>query len=260
MDATSSLLALLATAAIIGTVHTLAGPDHYVPFIAMARARRWSTGRTAAMTLVCGTGHVAGSVVLGAVGIAVGLALGWMEAFEAFRGEVAGWLLLGFGVAYAAWGLRQAHRKRPHRHWHGHGDGTVHDHQHGHQGAHAHVHDAPARAEAPTPGADHPSTGTISKAPAVRSITPWVLFVIFIFGPCEALIPVVMVPAARGSWGQVALVTAVFGLCTLATMTAAVLAGHRGLARLPLGPAERYSHALAGAALAACGLAIQLGF
>jgi ABC-type nickel/cobalt efflux system permease component RcnA len=231
--------ALLATAAFIGTVHTLAGPDHYVPFIAMARARRWSTGRTAAMTLVCGTGHVAGSVVLGAVGIAVGLALGWMEGFEAFRGEVAGWLLLGFGVAYAAWGLRQAHRRRPHSHWHGHGDGTVHDHQHGHQGGHAHVHEA--------------------KSSPARSITPWVLFAIFVFGPCEALIPVLMVPAARGSWGQVALVTAVFGLCTLATMTAAVLAGHKGLSRLPLGSAERYAHALAGFALAACGLAIQLG-
>lgn len=237
MDASASLLALLATAAVIGTVHTLAGPDHYVPFIAMARARRWSTGRTAAMTLVCGTGHVAGSVVLGAAGIAVGLTLGWMEAFEAFRGEVAGWLLLGFGVAYAAWGLRQAHRKRPHRHWHGHGDGTVHDHPHGHQGAHAHIH----------------------AAPSARSITPWVLFVIFVFGPCEALVPVLMVPASQGSWGEVVLVTAVFGFCTLATMTAAVLAGHRGLARLSFGPAERYRHALAGAALAACGLAIQLG-
>ncbi|HLE82964.1 MAG TPA: hypothetical protein VJG13_01375, partial [Thermoanaerobaculia bacterium] len=98
MDTSSSLLALLATAAFIGTVHTLAGPDHYLPFIAMARARRWSTGRTAAMTLACGTGHVAGSVALGAIGIALGLALGWMEWLEAFRGEVAGWLLLGFGL------------------------------------------------------------------------------------------------------------------------------------------------------------------
>ena len=253
MDTSSSLLALLATAAFIGTVHTLAGPDHYLPFIAMARARRWSTGRTAAMTLACGTGHVAGSVALGAIGIALGLALGWMEWLEAFRGEVAGWLLLGFGLAYAAWGLRQAWRKRPHRHWHGHGDGTVHDHQHGHQGGHAHVHEAAAP----------PARGTIARvrsvAPAVRSITPWVLFTIFVFGPCEALIPVLMVPASRGSWGDVALVTAVFGLCTLATMTAAVLAGHRGLARLPLGPAERYAHALAGLALAACGAAIQLG-
>lgn len=242
MDGTSPLLALLATAAFIGTVHTLAGPDHYVPFIAMARARRWSTARTATMTLACGVGHVAGSVALGAIGIALGLALGRMEWIESFRGEVAGWLLLGFGLAYAAWGLRRAFRRRPHRHWHGHGDGTVHDHEHGHLGSHAHVHDAPAPA-----------------APAIRSLTPWVLFVIFVFGPCEALIPVLMVPAAAGSWGQVALVTSVFACCTLGTMTAAVLVGHRGLARFPLGPAERYAHALAGFALAACGAAIQLG-
>ena len=230
---------LLATAALIGTVHTLAGPDHYVPFIAMARARGWRAGRTAAVTLVCGAGHVAGSVALGAVGIAVGLALGRMEWIESFRGEVAGWLLLGFGLAYGAWGLRQAWRKRPHRHWHAHGRDVVHEHEHGHAGEHAHVHGA---AEG-----------------SARSVTPWVLFVIFVFGPCEALIPVLMVPAAEGSWGSVALVTAVFAATTLATMTAVVLAGHVGLSRLPLGPAERYAHALAGAALAACGAAIQLG-
>jgi ABC-type nickel/cobalt efflux system permease component RcnA len=235
----SALLALLATAAFIGTVHTLAGPDHYVPFIAMARARGWRAGRTAAVTLACGTGHVAGSVALGAVGIALGLALGRMEWIEAFRGDVAGWLLLGFGLAYAAWGLRQAWKKRPHRHWHGHGDGVVHDHEHGHAGEHAHVHGA--------------GEG------AARTLTPWLLFVIFVFGPCEALIPVLMVPAAEGSWGRVALVTAVFAATTLATMTAVVLAAHHGLSRLPLGPAERYAHALAGAALAACGAGIQLG-
>jgi sulfite exporter TauE/SafE len=235
MDATP-LLALLATAAFIGTVHTLAGPDHYVPFIALSRARGWSAGRTTAVTLVCGVGHVGGSVALGAVGIAVGLAVGHMEWIEGVRGGVAGWLLLGFGLAYAAWGVRRAYRNRPHRHWHAHRAGVVHDHEHVHEAAHVHVHEG-----------------------ARPSATPWVLFVIFVFGPCEALIPVLMVPAAEGSWGQVALVTAVFGLCTLATMTALVLVGYHGLARLSLGTAERWSHALAGLALAVCGAAIQLG-
>lgn len=230
------MMALAATAAFLGIVHTLAGPDHYVPFIALARARRWSPARTVAVTLSCGVGHVMGSVLLGAVGIAVGLALGHMEWIEAVRGEVAGWLLLGFGLAYAAWGLRRAWRGRPHRHWHAHGDGVVHDHRHVHEAAHVHVHEG-ARA----------------------SVTPWILFVLFVFGPCEALIPVLMVPASAGSWWQVAAVTAVFGLCTLATMTVAVLAGYHGLARLSLGSAERWSHALAGLALAACGAAIRLG-
>ena len=230
------LMALLATAAFIGTVHTLAGPDHYLPFVAMARARDWSRRRTFAVTLLCGTGHVAGSVALGAVGIAVGLAVGTMEWIEGFRGNLAGWLLLGFGLAYAAWGLRHAWRRRPHSHWHHHADGTVHDHEHTHENAHAHAHGAGA-----------------------RSVTPWILFLIFVFGPCEALIPVLMVPASAGSWLQVGLVTGVFGLATLATMTTVVLLGHIGVSRLPLGTAERYAHTLAGVALALCGAAIQLG-
>ena len=42
------------TAASIGVVHTLLGPDHYLPFVALARTRRWSTARTAAVTAACG--------------------------------------------------------------------------------------------------------------------------------------------------------------------------------------------------------------
>jgi hypothetical protein len=66
-----------------------------------------------------------------------------------------------------------------------------------------------------------------------------------------------MVPAAQESWRGVALVTAVFGVATLATMVAAVWLCQMGLGRLGLGSLERYTHALAGAALAFCGLAIQ---
>jgi len=86
-----------------------------------------------------------------------------------------------------------------------------------------------------------------------------VLFLIFIFGPCEALIPVLMYPAAEGSWLGVALVVAVFGLATVATMLVTVTVGYLGISQLPLGRLERFSHALAGLALVACGLAIQLG-
>jgi hypothetical protein len=54
-------------------------------------------------------------------------------------------------------------------------------------------------------------------------------------------------------------VAGAFGLATLATMLVTVALGHLGLSRLPLGRLERYSHALAGMALMACGLAIQIG-
>ena len=86
---------------------------------------------------------------------------------------------------------------------------------------------------------------------------PWVLFTIFVFGPCEPLIPLVMYPAAKHNWLAVAVVTALFSLMTIATMLVAVLIGYAGLSKLSFKPLERYSHAMAGGALLACGVAIQ---
>lgn len=234
----TTLTYLLALAGTTGVIHTLMGPDHYVPFVAMARAREWSLRRTVMITLACGVGHVFGSLILGAVGIAIGLAVGGLEAFEAARGSVAAWLMLGFGLAYTAWGVQRAIRNRPHRHFHVHADGTVHDHAHTHAGDHAHVHAAEEGA---------------------NSITPWVLFTVFVFGPCETLIPQLMYPAAQGSWWTLILVVGVFAVGTLTTMTLCVAVGYIGLARLSLAPLERYAHTAAGLAVSACGLAIMLG-
>jgi hypothetical protein len=50
-----------------------------------------------------------------------------------------------------------------------------------------------------------------------------------------------------------------FAAATIATMTAIVCFAMRGLERFPLAAAERYSHALAGAALSLCGVGIVLG-
>ncbi len=242
---TSSLATLAATAAVIGVVHTATGPDHYVPFVAMSKAGGWSRARTLTITLLCGVGHVGSSVVLGILGIALGLALGGLQWFEAIRGHFAGWLLLGFGLAYAAWGVHRAIRRRPHRHWHAHPGGVVHDHEHHHEAEHAHVH-APVQAPEQVK-----STAQV--------MTPWILFTIFVFGPCEPLIPLVMVPAAEHSVWGVVVVTAIFGAATLVTMTTIVIASLAGLDRLNLKSLDRWSHATAGAALAACGLLIQLG-
>jgi nickel/cobalt transporter (NicO) family protein len=239
-----SIGALAVTAAFIGFFHTLAGPDHYLPFIAMSRAGRWSAPKTLAVTLVCGLGHVAGSVVLGGLGIMLGWAVGGLEWLESVRGDVAAWLLLGFGLAYMAWGIRRAIRNRPHVHVHAHAPGEMHAHAHGHVGDHAHAH-----THEMAPG--HAATAA--------AITPWALFTIFVFGPCEPLIPILMYPAAEQNWWGLLAVTGIFAVCTLVTMTAMVMLGMVGLARLSLGPLERYSHAMAGFALAACGVAIHMG-
>ena len=225
---------LAATAASIGFLHTLFGPDHYLPFIVMSRAREWSLSKTALVTALCGVGHVAGSIVLGMVGVAMGIAVNRLEVFEASRGSIAAWLLIGFGLVYSIWGIRRAIRNRPHAHLHWHNDGMSHKHEHTHSREHAHVHERGS-----------------------RSITPWVLFTIFVLGPCEPLIPILMYPAAKSSMSGLVLVTSVFAVVTIATMLAVVLVSSFGVSLVPLGRIERFTHALAGAAIFLSGVSIQ---
>jgi len=233
------LYALLGTAASLGFLHTLVGPDHYVPFIAMARAGKWSKAKTVVITMMSGLGHVGSSVLIGVLGIAFGSALAHLEWVESVRGDVAAWLLVAFGLTYMVWGIRRALRSAPHTHTHTHADGEVHVHTHTHDTAHAHphVHDASAR------------------------ITPWVIFSIFVFGPCEPLIPLLMYPAAVHSTAGVALVAVVFATTTLLTMLSMVLLGVAGIELLPFARFERYMHAMAGGIIAFSGFGILfLGF
>jgi sulfite exporter TauE/SafE len=232
---TSGLAILLVTAASIGFFHTLFGPDHYLPFIVMARARKWSPAKTAWITFLCGIGHIGSSVVLGIIGIAMGIAVKQLELVESFRGNLAAWALIAFGLVYFVWGLRRAWRNKPHHHIHAHMDGNPHVHEHIHTEEHLHIH---------------------SRENAVN-LTPWVLFTIFLFGPCEPLIPILMYPAAQDSIYGLVLVTVVFGSVTILTMLGVVLATTMGVALLPMKHLERYNHALAGATIFLCGISIQ---
>jgi nickel/cobalt exporter len=231
---TPEIIVLTLSAAAIAFVHTVLGPDHYLPFVAMSRARDWSFQKTLGVTLICGVGHLVGSVVLGIIGITLGIQLASLEWLEGMRGNFATWLLIGFGLAYTAWGLRQAYRNRPHTHWHSH-DGTTHEHVHTHHEEHVHLHDKPGH---------------------TRSLAPWFIFIIFVLGPCEPLIPLLMYPAAQESLAGVLMVTGVFGVVTVLTMTLVVGLAVAGLETLNLKAFERYGHAVAGSAILACGLTV----
>ena len=229
------MIILLGTAAFIGFFHTLLGPDHYLPFIVMGKARKWSMVKTSWITVLCGIGHVTSSVLLGCIGIALGLAVTKLAAVESFRGNLAAWALIAFGLVYFVWGMRRAWRHKPHEHFHFHADGHPHIHQHAHTEEHAHIH-------------ERENTGRL---------TPWVLFTIFVLGPCEPLIPILMYPAAKENLWGMALVTAVFGTATLLTMLGMVVISLWGIHRLALKNVERFTHALAGGSICLCGLAIQ---
>ena len=75
----AELSALVITAASIGFLHTLLGPDHYLPFIMMSWARKWSRTKTLVITFLCGLGHIASSIILGMIGVSMGLAVKKLE-------------------------------------------------------------------------------------------------------------------------------------------------------------------------------------
>lgn len=203
---------LLVSAASIGFFHTLFGPDHYLPFIVMGKARKWSMLKVTLITVAAGIAHVGSSIVLGLLGVAFGIAINSIEMFESVRGSVAAWMLIAFGLVYFVWGVKRAIK------------------------GHAHVH---------------------IDAGEKKDITPWVLFTIFIFGPCEPLIPLLMYPAAKHSVTGVILVSAIFGSITVATMLSIVLLSLSGINIIKLHKMERYGHAFAGGIVLFSGLAIQ---
>jgi ABC-type nickel/cobalt efflux system permease component RcnA len=236
---TPEILLLCGTAATIAFVHTLLGPDHYLPFAALAKSREWSVGKALRTTLVCGAGHIVGSVVLGFVGIYASIQLGALQWIEGWRGDIAAWALVSFGLVYMAWGLRRAWRDRPHAHWHSH-DGHRHCHVHTHAHDHSHVHSGENTDD------NH------------RSVAGWAIFIVFVLGPCEPLIPILMFPAAKESVLGLVAVTTVFAVVTVLTMLLAVAFTVWGLQFVRLPRIENFSDAIAGGTITLCGLSIAV--
>ena len=229
---TNELSLLLITTVSIAFIHTLSGPDHYLPFIVISKAKKWSIKKTAWFTVLCGLGHVGSSVILGFIGISLGLALGKLELWEGFRGSIISYVFTAFGLLYLVWGIWRALRNKKHKHIHFHVDGNLHQHEHKHQEEHLHIHENDEKV----------------------NITPWILFTIFVFGPCEPLIPLVMYPAAKNNIWSVALVAVIFSVVTISTMLTLVLLTSYGFKLFPMKAMEKYNHAIAGATILFCGL------
>jgi hypothetical protein len=201
----------------------------------MAQAGSWSRVKTAWITALCGLGHVFSSLVIAAVGIALGVSVTSLIALDSMRGNLAAWALIAFGLVYCVWGMRRAARQVRHHHWHAHGSEVVHRHEHAHDPDHRHIHEAQG----------------------ATLLTPWILFAIFLFGPCEPLIPILMYPAAAFGLGATVLVAIIFSAVTIATMVGVVLLGTAWTKSLARWRVAAYSHAIAGATVLLCGVLIQ---
>jgi hypothetical protein len=224
----SSEMQVLVTAAVgIAFLHTITGPDHYLPFIALSRSRGWSLGKTAWWTIICGCGHVWSSVLLGLGGAALGWSLSKLNFLESSRGGLAGWIMLLFGLAYCCWGIYRAKLNRPHKHFDLDEEGGLYvfEHKHG---------------QTVNPRERH-------------KVTPWVMFIIFLLGPCEPMIPLLFYPAVSSSWPDMLILISVYTVITLLSMLLMVTGGYHGMFILKTPLLERYMHALGGLTILICG-------
>jgi sulfite exporter TauE/SafE len=230
----SEMVVLVWSAATLGVIHTLLGPDHYLPFIVLSRARNWTRSRTLWITFISGVGHVGGSVVLGLIGIAMGISLSRLEALEAGRGNLVGWMLIGFGILYTIYGF----------------------YRYMHRGAHFHL-PAFLRPRSIRHSDLHLHEEELDREDAPGRLTPWILFLIFVFGPCEVLIPMLVYPAAHHSGMGVFLVALVFGIATIGTMMLVVFLGYQGFSLLRFRGKEHQIHLLAGFVILLAGAGMQ---
>lgn len=230
----NELVYLLSTALLIGTVHTLIGVDHYLPFVVLSKTNNWSLKKTCGIVFVCGLGHVFSSIVLGFVGLSISASLTSLIGIEDMRGILATYFIIAFGLGYTVYALHNLYKNRTHKHVID-GHELMHDH-HDVQSVEDHISDKK------------------------KSNIVWGLFILFVLGPCEPLIPLLMYPASTLNVFALFSVTAVFAVSTISMMMALTLLGVKGLSFVKLKSIEKYGETLAGLAITVCGvLLITLG-
>ncbi|WP_454718143.1 hypothetical protein [Caulobacter segnis] len=77
-------------------------PTHWLPFVLVGRAQKWSTGRTLGVTLLAGLGHVGLTIALGLALVVAGLAL--EPKLGGLFHWVVGGLMIAVGLFYIARG------------------------------------------------------------------------------------------------------------------------------------------------------------
>ena len=229
----NSAFALVLAAAGVGFGHAVL-PDHWAPLAVLSRTRKDPLRRVVRRSLAAAGTHVALSLLLGAVLIAVGLGLrGTVVRYEDY---FVGGLLLATGAVFLVLELTGR----------GHGHSHDHDHQHGHAHDHGHPHPHPHHDHAPSRG------GRIQSAAALA--VP--------FGaaasPDLTILPVFLAASALGAATAVGSLL-VFAGVTMATIVGLTVAASLGVAKLTGPWVERRANLLTAGTLLAFGALIAFG-
>ncbi len=206
-------------------IHALI-PDHWLPFVLMARTEKWSERRTILLVALAGLLHVTVSFAVAAAAIWLGRNPVRHLADQAGTSLelLAGLLLVLFGLVYGI----SAHYREARAHSHG-GSGSDAPPRHVH--AHGHL----------LEGWFH---GAVSAGALVAIIG---------VSPCVLLQPILFGAAARGPLVMLATATG-FAICTLGTMVGVTMVASRGMRRNDLPFFTRYGDLLSGMLIAGTGL------
>ncbi|CAM5285948.1 hypothetical protein AFEL58S_00047 [Afipia felis] len=117
---------IMATGFVVAFAHA-AIPTHWLPFVLAGRGQRWHKGKTLMVVVLCGSGHVLFTTVLGALVVWLGIET------SKWTGNVFPWIAGGALILFGLYYLIRQVRGGGHGHHHFGGD---HDHgKHGHNQA-----------------------------------------------------------------------------------------------------------------------------
>jgi nickel/cobalt exporter len=239
----NSAFALFLAAAGVGFGHAVL-PDHWAPLAVLARTRRDPLPRVVRRSLAAAGTHVALSLLLGAVLIAVGL--GFRGTVLRYEDYVVGGLLLATGAVFLVLELTGRGHGHSHEGEHGHSHGG-HDHGHDHRhDGHDHPHEH-AHPHAPSGGRGHFQAAAALAVPFGAAASPDL-----------TILPVFLAASALGGATAVGSLL-VFAGVTVATIVGLTVAASLGVARLTAPWIERRANLLTAGTLLAFGALIALG-
>ena len=231
------LTTLAATGFAVAFLHA-AIPTHWLPFVLVARARRWSRAKTLAVTMGAGLGHVSLTTLLG-------LAIAWLgfqlgdRLGRAFP-WIAGGALLAIG-GYYFW--RQVR-----------GGGICHHHP---PGSHHHADEHCGEARDHSHWEDELKDSALVSAKADDWAAIGGLFVMLTLSPCEGFLPVYL-SAVQFGWRGFFALSAILAVAALAGMLLFTWLALLGFEKIEVNRFERYEAALLGAVFAVLGVIVMV--
>lgn len=230
---------LTATAGATALFHTLI-PDHWLPFVLVARSQGWSLRKTFLTTFLSAVLHVTLSLGLGILALFLG------REFMHVLGErielMSGIGLLFFGLVYTLFFLTGGGR---HQHYFpGHGEHHPVEDYRG-EGAEGSAEAGPSRRHILARHlGDHP-LGAVTLAAIVG------------LNPCVLAIPLMFATIAEGRWAFLWVGTS-FAITSIVVLVGASVLGFQGLRRVRLGFLDRYGEVVSGLLIALLGAVMVL--